>query len=131
MTLPTTGLTIHRARSFWSRLGGLLARPALRDDEALYLAPCSSVHTCFMRYPIDVVFVDRGGRAMKIVPHLKPWRAAACWGAHGALELRAGRATHYGAVRGFAGLSPEDGRSTVSPDRHHSSDSSTREKATW
>lgn len=89
-------LTVHRARTFGARLAGLLGRPPLRPDEALYLAPCASVHTCFMRYPIDVVFLDPAGRVLKVVEHLRPWRMAACRGARAALELRAGGAARYG-----------------------------------
>jgi uncharacterized membrane protein (UPF0127 family) len=92
-------LRIAQARTFAARLGGLLARPPLRDDEALYLAPCASVHTFFMRYAIDVVFVDRAGRVLKLAT-LAPWRAAACRGAHGVLELRAGHARRHGLAPG-------------------------------
>ena len=97
MTAAT--LTISQARSFRARLGGLLARPPLRDDEALYLAPCASVHTCFMRYAIDVAFLDRAGRVLKVAT-LAPWRAAACLGAAGTLELRAGQAAARGITVG-------------------------------
>ncbi len=92
-------LTILPARTFLSRLGGLLARAPLNEREALYLAPCSSVHTMLMRYAIDVAFVDRGGRVLKVVT-LAPWRAAACFGARGVLELRAGQARRWGIVAG-------------------------------
>jgi uncharacterized membrane protein (UPF0127 family) len=88
-------LTIHRAQSFWSRLGGLLVRPALCAHEALYLAPCASVHTAFMSYAIDVLFLDRAGKVLKVVAHLKPWRLAWCPGAHATLELRSGQAHRY------------------------------------
>lgn len=91
-------LTIHRAQTFLARLGGLLARKPLRDAEALYLAPCSSVHTMFMRYPIDVAFLDAKGRVLKVVPGLQPWRIAGCFGAAAALELRAGQAQARGIV---------------------------------
>jgi uncharacterized membrane protein (UPF0127 family) len=102
MLMPTEAkrpvLTIHRAQTFFARLGGLLTRARLREGEALYLAPCASVHTMFMRYPIDVAFLDAKGRVLKVVPHLKPWRVAGCFGAAAALELRAGQAQ----LRGIA-----------------------------
>lgn len=94
-------LTIHRAETFVSRLVGLLGRAPLQAGEALYLAPCASVHTCFMRYAIDVVFVDAQQRVLKIVT-LAPWRAAACRGAKGVVELRAGEAVRMGLVVGQA-----------------------------
>lgn len=88
-------LKIDRAASFASRLLGLLARQRLAADEALYLAPCSSVHTLFMRYAIDVAFVDRQGRVVKLVSDLQPYRAAWCLGAHGAVELASGGAQRH------------------------------------
>lgn len=100
MTTTTPSLRIHRADDFWSRLGGLLARPALRENEALYLAPCASVHTFFMRYSIDVAFVDREGRVLRLVNDLKPFRAASCWRAHGAVEFAAGEAARLGISEG-------------------------------
>ena len=89
-------LTIHRADTFAARLLGLLARVRLTVDEALYLAPCSSIHTLFMLYSIDVAFVDRGGRILRVVHDLKPFRAAWCRGAYGAVEFAAGAAERHG-----------------------------------
>lgn len=94
------GLRIHRADSFLTRLGGLLARPRLQAGEALLLTPCNSVHTCFMRYAIDVVFLDAEGRVLRCVESLAPWRAALCWPARQALELAAGQARVQGLVPG-------------------------------
>lgn len=91
----STTLTIHRARGFWARLGGLLAREPLQAHEALYLAPCNSVHTFFMRYSIDVAFLDESGRVMKLVSDLRPWRITGCLGAHGVIELRSGQSPRW------------------------------------
>lgn len=95
-TLETLPLHVKQAASFRARLLGLLAMPRLQPGEALALHPCSSVHTCFMRYPIDVVYVDRAGHVMKVVPTLAPWRFSACLGAHTTLELAAGEAKRLG-----------------------------------
>jgi uncharacterized protein len=91
-----TALRLHHARTFAQRLGGLLVRERLREGEALVLAPCSSVHTFFMRYAIDVVFVRRDARVLKVVHRLEPWRWASCWRAHAAVELLAGQAQARG-----------------------------------
>nr|WP_295785219.1 DUF192 domain-containing protein [Rhodoferax sp.] len=88
----SSALAVRRADRFFSRLAGLLFAPPLTADQGLLLVPCASVHTAFMRYSIDVVFLDRAGVIEKIVPSLKPWRAAACPGAHQTLELAAGQA---------------------------------------
>ena len=93
-------LRIHRAHSFTQRLLGLLARSPLQADEALFIAPCNSVHTVLMAYAIDVAFVDREGVVLKLVCGLKPYRAAACWGAHGVVEFAAGAAHAWGVGQG-------------------------------
>jgi uncharacterized membrane protein (UPF0127 family) len=72
------------------RRRGLLGRDALDLSAAIMLAPCVSVHTVFMRFPIDVMFVDRDGMVRKIVRDLKPWRIAASLRAYAAIELAAG-----------------------------------------
>src|SRR5947207_15858950 len=59
------------------RRRGLLGRNALDLSAALILAPCAAIHTVFMRFPIDVVFVDRNGAIRTIVRNLQPWRIAA------------------------------------------------------
>jgi uncharacterized protein len=73
-----------------SRLKGLLGRKSLASGEGLLLQPASSVHTFFMRFPIDVVFLDGELRVLALVANLKPWRAAARRGARAVLELPAG-----------------------------------------
>lgn len=91
--LPThSHLAVRRADHFFSRLAGLLVSSPLQPGHGLLIVPCSAVHTAFMRFAIDVVFLDRVGHILEIVTHLKPWRAAACPGAHQALELAAGEA---------------------------------------
>ena len=68
----------------------LLGQNNLDLSAALVLSPCSSIHTMFMRFPIDVVFVDRDGRAVRIVTDLSPWRIAVALRAHAVIELPAG-----------------------------------------
>ena len=73
-----------------TRNKGLLGRHELAPGSAMILAPCSSVHTFFMKFIIDVVFVDRNGSVLKGVADLKPWRIAARPGAYAVIELNAG-----------------------------------------
>ena len=73
-----------------SRMRGLLGRSELRSGEGLLLRPASSIHTCFMRFPIDAVFLDGGLRVLGISDELGPWRAASRRGARAVLELPAG-----------------------------------------
>ena len=72
------------------RRRGLLGRARLDPGVALVLLPCIAVHTAFMRFPIDVVFVDRRGCAVRIVERLQPWRLAVAAGGYGVIELAAG-----------------------------------------
>lgn len=79
-----------------ARLRGLIGRPPPAPGQALLLRPAASVHTCFMRYPIDVVFLDREGRVLAIHDAVPAWRLRAQRGAHAVLELRAGEARRLG-----------------------------------
>ena len=73
-----------------SRRRGLLGRDSLDASCALLLSPCFAVHTAFMRFAIDVVFVDREGRAVRIVNGLSPWRMAVALRARAVIECAAG-----------------------------------------
>lgn len=59
------------------RMKGLLGRRDFRVGEALVIKPCNSIHTFFMRFPIDVLFVDRDNRVIKAISNLKPFRLTA------------------------------------------------------
>ena len=84
-----------------ARLRGLLGQPSPGDGEGLLLEPCWSIHTCFLRYPVDAVFLDRDLRVIDVVADLKPWRFAMRHRADAVLELGAGAAAR-------AGLRPGD-----------------------
>jgi hypothetical protein len=83
---------VQRTTSAFERMRGLLGRPALALDHGLWIAPCNSVHTAFMRYAIDVVFLDRALVVVHIVPALAPWRSALRLRARSTLELAPGGA---------------------------------------
>jgi uncharacterized protein len=69
---------------------GLLGRQAFAPGSALILAPCSAIHTFFMRFPIDVAFVNREGVVVSVVHALAPWRIRAAFRAFATVELPAG-----------------------------------------
>jgi uncharacterized membrane protein (UPF0127 family) len=73
-----------------TRRRGLLGRDGLAPSAAMLLAPCAAVHTAGMRFPIDVVFVDRQGFAVKVVRDMKPWRIAIAPAGRAVFELAAG-----------------------------------------
>ena len=85
-----------------ARLRGLLGRSDLPAGEGLLLKPAGSVHTAFMRFPIDVVFLDRADRVLKVAHELPPWRMAGCRGARAVLELPAGEAAKRGLRAGVS-----------------------------
>jgi uncharacterized membrane protein (UPF0127 family) len=75
-----------------SRARGLLGRKELPVGEGLLIRPGFSIHTFFMRFPIDAVFLDRSGAVVDVVRRMKPWRAATRLRARAVLELAAGEA---------------------------------------
>lgn len=92
---------VRVADGVWSRFWGLMGRRGLPEGGGLLLRPSSSIHTAFMRFPIDVVFVDRELRVVKVVPEMKPFRATIAFrGGHSALELNAGAAARAQVEKG-------------------------------
>jgi len=73
-----------------TRRRGLLGRDSLDPSAALIIVPCVSIHTFFMRFAIDVVFVNREGTVVKTVSDVKPWRIAISPRAYAVVELNAG-----------------------------------------
>lgn len=82
------------------RLRGLLGRRDLHAEEGVLLRPAGSIHTHFMRFAIDVVFLDREGRVLDLRSTVVPWRMARKRGAKAVLELRAGEARRRGVAVG-------------------------------
>ena len=78
------------------RLRGLLGRSELPAGEGLFISPAPSIHTAFMRFPIDALFLDREMRVVRIVERLRPWRMASKRGARAVLELAAGECARRG-----------------------------------
>jgi uncharacterized protein len=76
----------------YARMRGLLGRSELPRGEGILLRPAGSIHTFFMRFPIDAVFLDRDGNVLGVEHRMKPWRTAWRKGAKAVLELPAGEA---------------------------------------
>ena len=93
----TTGTVIaekvKKAENLQDRLFGLIPRASMDKSEGLFLKPCSSIHTCFMKFAIDAVFLDKKMKVVAIIDSMKPWRFSA-WhiSAESVLELKAGAA---------------------------------------
>jgi len=89
------------ADTFFSRLLGLLPYARLDGEEGLFFPKTNSIHTCFMRFPIDVIYLKEM-RVLKINDSLPPFRFSACLKADAVLELKAGtsqkKALHPGDI---------------------------------
>lgn len=97
------------AERFCDRLLGMTVRPPVTADGlplAMAFPRCASVHTCFMHYPLDVAFIDRGGDILRVCEGVAPWRFLSCAGAFATLERAAlistGSARTFGVVRSGA-----------------------------
>jgi uncharacterized membrane protein (UPF0127 family) len=86
---PEQELAIVRADTFWARLLGLLGKRTISPTHALWLIPCSIVHTFAMRCSIGVFFIDKKGVVIKTIAQLKPNRMAFCWQARSVIETAA------------------------------------------
>jgi uncharacterized membrane protein (UPF0127 family) len=82
------------------RMKGLLGRDGLDSGEGLLLRPASAVHTYFMRFPIDVVFLDQALVVVGISDGVDPWKATSRRGAKAVLELPAGESARRGLAVG-------------------------------
>ncbi len=82
------------------RMRGLLGRRSLPKDEGILLRPAGSIHTFFMRFAIDAVFLDRDLVVVGIEPGLRPWRTAGRKGAKSVVELAAGESARRGLAVG-------------------------------
>lgn len=88
--------TALKTETFWERSVGLLGRRRLPPGEGLLIERCNSVHTFFMRFAIDVVFLNRQNDVIKIEKKMKPFRLAMAPRARSVVELPAGEAERMG-----------------------------------
>jgi uncharacterized membrane protein (UPF0127 family) len=104
------GLPVCRCRvasSFASRFRGLMGVAKLAPGTGLLLPGTNSVHTHFMRFPIDLVFLDAERRIVSITPAVRPWRFAKAKAADSVLELAAGECDRLGLTVGTALIEAE------------------------
>lgn len=106
------------ARTWWTRGKGLLGRKGLPTGGGLIIEPCSSIHTWFMAFPIDVAFVAADGRVVRIAPALAPWRfGPLARGVRYVVELPAGALATSGTVADdYLDILPEGAECPVAAD---------------
>jgi hypothetical protein len=93
---------VEVAETLWTRFIGLMFRRELPAGHALAIRPCNSIHMFFMRFALDVVFVDADGRVVRVLNSIRPWRASSLVrGAKAAIELPAGTAARSSVVPGM------------------------------
>jgi uncharacterized membrane protein (UPF0127 family) len=95
------GTRVVRAATFWSRTRGFIGRPEPRRGEGILLNPCSAIHTHWMSFSLDVLFLDDRGKVLKLVRSISPWNfTRRVPGARYALEVPVGTidtsSTHVG-----------------------------------
>lgn len=91
---------------------GLLGRACLSPGEGLWILPCDAVHTIGMKFPIDLIYLDRKNQIKKLLSDVPPWRLSACLPAHSVLELPAGTIrdtkTRFGDTFEFSSVTTAD-----------------------
>ena len=86
----------RKATTLFQRFLGLMFRKGISEEEALIFYHAPSIHTFFMRFPIDVIFLDRNMRVIRICRELKPARMVFCKGASCTIECSGGLASSKG-----------------------------------
>ncbi len=94
------GQSVDVADTSAKRRTGLLGRQRLEPGEGLWISPCESVHTFFMKFPIDLVYMDKSRKVRKVRHAVPPWRLSMCLTAHSILEFPAGTAKQTGTIAG-------------------------------
>ena len=85
---------ITTAESFWERFRGLMGKKSLPEHTALWITKCGSIHCCFMKFPIDVVYLSKDEKVLK-TETVKPWRIGSfVKGAGSVLEMNEGEAAN-------------------------------------
>jgi uncharacterized protein len=89
------------ADNMLTRMVGLLSSKGLAPGEGLYIEPCNSIHTWFMRFTIDALFLDKNGSVVKMAPRMKPWKLTSiALKSRGVLELPEGTIERTGTQLG-------------------------------
>jgi uncharacterized protein len=84
------GDAVFSAETSAARRTGLLKHERLASGEGLWIVPCEAVHTFFMKFALDLIYIDRKRRVKAVVRNVRPWRFSMCLPAHSVLELPVG-----------------------------------------
>lgn len=92
--------SLEAAASGPKRSKGLLGRNGIEKGGGLWIIPCEAVHTFFMKFPIDLIYIDRNYRVKKVRSNVGPWRISGCLTAHSVIELPSGSVRESKTERG-------------------------------
>lgn len=82
---------VTTADNYFKRLMGLMGKPGLPEHAGLWIVPCNDIHSFFMRFEFDAIFVDKQNTVLHLVERMKPWRISKfVKGGRAVLELPAG-----------------------------------------
>jgi uncharacterized protein len=96
----TLGDRVAVANTPDTRNRGLLKHSTLEPGEGLWIVPTQSIHMFFMKFALDIVYLNKAKRVLKLVRNLKPWRISICLSAHSVLELPVGTIDSSGTAKG-------------------------------
>jgi uncharacterized membrane protein (UPF0127 family) len=91
---------ITTASGLFGRFMGLMGKKSIPADYAMYFPACNSIHTYFMKMPIDVIMLDSKGRVVFTRESMMPWKIAACFRAKDTIEMRSGNVRRLGLAIG-------------------------------
>lgn len=92
---------IETADSFFKRIKGLLGKDVLDEGEGLHIIPCNSIHSFFMKFEFDAVFIDKNKAVKKLCEKIPPWLGVKfCFSAYSVIELPAGTIAKTGIKTG-------------------------------
>lgn len=97
-------LTTYITQSFTERSRGLFALAPLNENQGLLISPCRGIHTFFMPYAIDLVYLDSTFTIIKTVSHVVPNRMSWRYNAYSTLELKSGEVSRLGLSAGMTGF---------------------------
>lgn len=100
-TQKTVIQSVEECATLRSRVVGLLGRVSIKPGEAVWIHPCSGIHTWGMQFAIDVLYLDRSGKLIKIANNIRPWRMPLpCMKAKSVVEMKAGEAERLRVSKG-------------------------------
>lgn len=91
---------VQRTETMFERIRGLLGSAVLKPNTGLWISSCNSIHSFFMSFSIDVLYLDKNNTVVRVIEDMQPWRVNACWPARSVIEFRQGQVAALGIQTG-------------------------------